>query len=112
FMDAGDGRVVSDFIVQALQDQPITVHGDGSQTRSFCYVDDMVAGLQALMASADSVTGPINLGNPGEITVLELAQRVIELTGSSSTVRFLPLPQDDPERRRPDISKARRILKW
>jgi UDP-glucuronate decarboxylase len=107
-----DGRVVSNFIVQALQGKPITVFGDGSQTRSFCYVDDLVCGLIALMDAPDSVTGPINLGNPGEFTILDLAQKVIDMTGSRSKIDFHPLPQDDPTQRCPDITKAREHLNW
>lgn len=107
-----DGRVVSNFIVQALRGEPITVFGDGQQTRSFCYVDDLVDGLVALMATPDSVTGPINLGNPGEFTMIELATKVLELTGSSSELKHLPLPDDDPVRRRPDITKAQDLLGW
>ncbi len=111
-MHPNDGRVVSNFIVQALQGQDITIYGDGQQTRSFCYVDDLVRGLMALMASPAEVTGPINLGNPGEFTMLELAQAVIELTGSSSKLIFMPLPQDDPRQRQPDITRAREQLGW
>jgi len=111
-MLADDGRVVSNFIVQALRGEPLTVFGDGSQTRSFCYVDDMVDGLIALMNSPSEVTGPVNLGNPGEFTMLELAKQVIELTGSRSTVEHRPLPDDDPVRRRPDISQAKELLGW
>ena len=107
-----DGRVVSNFIVQALQGKPITVFGDGSQTRSFCYVDDLVRGLIALMDAPDSVTGPINLGNPGEFTILELAEKVVAMTGSRSKIDFHPLPQDDPTQRCPDITKARKHLDW
>jgi len=111
-MHPNDGRVVSNFIVQALQGQDITIYGDGQQTRSFCYVDDLVRGLMALMASPAEVTGPINLGNPGEFTMLELAQAVIELTGSKSELMFMPLPQDDPRQRQPDITRAREQLGW
>ncbi|MBS3929166.1 MAG: SDR family oxidoreductase [Sphingomonadales bacterium] len=111
-MHPNDGRVVSNFIVQALQGQDITIYGDGQQTRSFCYVDDLVRGLMALMASPADVTGPINLGNPGEFTMLELAQAVIELTGSASKLVFMPLPQDDPRQRQPDITRAREQLGW
>ncbi len=107
-----DGRVVSNFIVQALRGQPLTVFGDGSQTRSFCYVDDLVDGLIALMNSAQDVTGPVNLGNPGEFTMLELARQVMDLTGSDRPVEHRPLPPDDPVRRRPDISRARDLLGW
>ena len=111
-MHPNDGRVVSNFIVQALKGEDITMYGDGTQTRSFCYVDDLVRGMMAMMATADDVTGPINLGNPGEFSMLELAQAVIELTGSKSQVRFMPLPQDDPRQRQPDITRAREQLGW
>lgn len=111
-MHPNDGRVVSNFIVQALQNQPITIYGDGQQTRSFCYVEDLVDGLMGLMATAPDITGPINLGNPGEFTMLELARAVIELTGSKSQLTFEPLPQDDPRQRRPDISVAGKVLDW
>jgi UDP-glucuronate decarboxylase len=107
-----DGRVVSNFVVQALRGEPLTVFGDGSQTRSFCYVDDMVAGLIALMNSPSEVTGPVNLGNPGEFTMLELAKQVMDLTGGSCPVEHRPLPADDPARRRPDISRAKELLGW
>jgi dTDP-glucose 4,6-dehydratase len=106
----GDGRVVSNFLAQALTGAPLTVYGDGSQTRSLCFVSDEVAGILALLDS--DVVGPVNLGNPDEITVLELAAAVLELTGSSSTVEHRPLPVDDPTRRCPDISMARRVLGW
>ncbi|MEX1203923.1 MAG: UDP-glucuronic acid decarboxylase family protein [Dongiaceae bacterium] len=111
-MSLHDGRVVSSFIVQALAGEPITVFGDGRQTRSFCYVDDMVEGLIALMAAPDEVSGPVNLGNPNEFTMLELAENVIALTGSRSRLVFGPLPEDDPARRQPDIALARRVLGW
>ena len=111
-MHPNDGRVVSNFILQALQNQPITLYGDGSQTRSFCYVDDLVEGLVRLMETAPEITGPINLGNPDEFTVLELAEMVRELTGSKSDIVFRDLPQDDPTRRRPDISQAKKVLGW
>jgi UDP-glucuronate decarboxylase len=111
-MNEGDGRVVSNFVVQALKGQNITIYGDGSQTRSFCYVDDMVDGLIAMMATEDEVTGPINLGNPGEFTMWELAQKVIAATGTKSQILQMPLPQDDPKQRRPDISKAKQYLNW
>ena len=111
-MSEGDGRVVSNFVVQALKGQNITIYGDGSQTRSFCYVDDMVDGLMAMMATEDEVTGPINLGNPGEFTMWELAQKVIAATGSNSQILQMPLPQDDPKQRKPDISKAWQYLNW
>ena len=107
-----DGRVVSNFVVQALRGEPLTVFGDGSQTRSFCYVDDLVEGLVALMGSPEDVTGPINLGNPGEFTMVELATKVLELVDSGSELKYLPLPEDDPVRRRPDISLAREGLGW
>ncbi|MDD5599039.1 MAG: SDR family oxidoreductase [Victivallaceae bacterium] len=107
-----DGRVVSNFIVQALKGKDITIYGDGSQTRSFCYVSDLVEGLVAMMNTPKEVTGPINLGNPGEFTMLELADLVTELTNSNSKKVFVKLPQDDPAQRKPDISKASSILKW
>ncbi|MFZ0425283.1 MAG: UDP-glucuronic acid decarboxylase family protein [Xanthobacteraceae bacterium] len=111
-MHPNDGRVVSNFIVQALMGRDITVFGDGLQTRSFCYVDDLIDGLVKLMATPDDVTGPINIGNPTEFTILELASQVIDLVGSSSRVVHRPRPQDDPRQRRPDISKADALLKW
>ncbi|MEQ3746753.1 MAG: UDP-glucuronic acid decarboxylase family protein [Henriciella sp.] len=111
-MHPNDGRVVSNFIVQALQGEDITLYGDGQQTRSFCYVDDLVKGLMSLMNSPEGVTGPINLGNPGEFTIKELAEQVIELTGSKSMLTHKPLPQDDPRKRRPDITRAREQLNW
>lgn len=111
-MHPADGRVVSNFIVAALKGEPITIYGDGSQTRSFCYVDDLVEGFLRLMDSADEVTGPINLGNPGEFSMRELAEKVIAITGSRSPISFLPLPQDDPRQRRPDISLAKEKLDW
>jgi len=111
-MHPNDGRVVSNFIVQALSGHPITVFGDGSQTRSFCYVDDTVEGLMLLMNSGDEFTGPVNLGNPGEFTMLELAQKVVELTGSKSKIIYKTLPQDDPRQRQPDITLAKRKLGW
>jgi UDP-glucuronate decarboxylase len=107
-----DGRVVSSFIVQALRGEPLTVYGDGSQTRSFCYIDDMVDGLIALMNSPADVTGPVNLGNPSEFTMLELARKVLTLTGSSCPIKHGPLPSDDPVRRKPDISRAADLLGW
>ena len=107
-----DGRVISNFVVQALRGEPITIYGDGSQTRSFCYVDDLIDGLVRLMNSPDEVTGPINLGNPVEVTVRELAEEVIALCGSRSTLSFHPLPQNDPVRRQPDITLATTILGW
>jgi len=111
-MHPNDGRVVSNFIVQALTGEPLTIHGDGRQTRSFCYVDDLIEAIALLMTTPDSVTGPMNLGNPDEFTIAELAERVLALTGSKSEVRRLPLPLDDPARRRPDISLARKTLGW
>jgi len=111
-MHPNDGRVVSNFIMQALQGKPITVFGDGSHTRSFCYIDDLVEALVRFMDTPGEVTGPINLGNPGEFTILELAEKVIALTGSRSRIVFKPLPEDDPRQRRPDISLAREQLGW
>jgi UDP-glucuronate decarboxylase len=111
-MHPNDGRVVSNFIVQALTGKPITLYGDGMQTRSFCYVDDLVEGLTRLMNSSDELTGPINLGNPREFSVRELAEKVIELTRSRSTLEYHPLPADDPKQRQPDVSLARRHLDW
>jgi UDP-glucuronate decarboxylase len=111
-MRADDGRVVSNFIVQALQEQPLTIYGDGQQTRSFCYVDDLVDGLMKMMATPAEVVGPVNLGNPGEFTVLELAESVKRLTNSRSRIVHAPLPQDDPKRRQPDITRARAVLGW
>ena len=111
-MQPDDGRVVSNFIVQALRGEPITVYGDGLQTRSFCYVDDLIEGLIALMASPAGMTGPINLGNPVEITVRELADHILALTGAQVAVDYRPLPQDDPRQRRPDIAQARDVLCW
>ena len=111
-MHPNDGRVVSNFIVQALLGRDITIYGDGSQTRSFCYVDDLIDGFIRLMGSVDNVIGPINLGNPTEFTILQLASQVIELTGSRSRIVHRPLPQDDPRQRQPDISKAQEVLRW
>jgi UDP-glucuronate decarboxylase len=111
-MHPNDGRVVSNFVVQALRGEPITVYGKGDQTRSFCYVDDMVEGLVRLMAAERAFTGPVNLGNPDEFTILELAEQVIRLTKSRSRVKFKPLPQDDPKQRQPDIALARKKLRW
>jgi UDP-glucuronate decarboxylase len=111
-MHPADGRVVSNFIVQALKGEPITLYGDGSQTRSFCYVDDLIAGLIALMETGPEVTGPVNIGNPGEFTMQELATKVIELTGSKSELVHQPLPPDDPRQRQPDISLAKKLLSW
>ncbi len=105
-----DGRAIPTFIAQALMGEPITVHGDGSQTRSFCYIDDLVEGIWRLMQG--ETTDPVNLGNPEEMTLLELAKRIINLTGSSSTIVFMPLPQDDPQQRRPDLTRARQLLRW
>lgn len=111
-MHPNDGRVVSNFIVQSLKGDPITIYGDGSQTRSFCYVDDLIEAFIRLMNSPDDFTGPVNLGNPGEFTILELAREVIEKTGSDAALEFLPLPQDDPMQRRPDIKLAQDVLRW
>jgi UDP-glucuronate decarboxylase len=111
-MHLNDGRVVSNFIVQALRGKPLTIFGDGTQTRSFCYVDDLIKGLVRLMDSIDDVTGPLNLGKPGEFTILELAKKVIELSNSRSEIIFEPLPADDPRQRRPDIALAREVLGW
>jgi len=107
-----DGRVVSNFIVQALQGKDITIYGDGSQTRSFCYVDDLVEGLIRLMESDPEVTGPINLGNPGEFSIKELAEKVVQIVDSKSTIVYEPLPQDDPTQRKPNITKAKELLNW
>jgi UDP-glucuronate decarboxylase len=111
-MHPNDGHVVSNFIVQALQGRPITIYGDGQQTRSFCYVDDLVDGLIWLMRADRSIAGPINLGNPVEFTILELAKQVIELTNSKSVIEHKPLPVDDPKHRQPDISLARQTIDW
>lgn len=111
-MHPSDGRVVSNFIVAALKGEPIPIYGDGSQTRSFCYVDDLIAGFIELMDSADDVTGPINIGNPGEFSMRELAEKVISITGSKSDIIYLPLPQDDPKQRRPDITLAESTFGW
>jgi UDP-glucuronate decarboxylase len=111
-MHPNDGRVVSNFIVQALRGQDITIYGDGSQTRSFCYVDDLIEGMVRLMDSPDDVTGPINVGNPGEFTMIELAENVLRLTGSRSKLVRMPLPADDPKQRKPDITKAKNVLGW
>ena len=107
-----DGRVVSSFIVQALLNKDITVFGDGSHTRSFCYVDDLISGLIRMMDTSHQITGPMNLGNPAEVSILEIAQMVLDLTGSRSKIVHRPLPQDDPRQRRPDISEAHRVLEW
>ena len=111
-MHPNDGRVVSNVIVQALQNKPITLYGDGTQTRSFCYVDDLIDVFVRLMDSPDALAGPVNLGNPGEFTMIELAEAVRDLTGSSSEFGHAPLPQDDPKQRQPDISLAREQLDW
>lgn len=111
-MNPNDGRVVSNFIIQALKGEDITVYGDGTQTRSFCYVDDLIRGFQLLMDSDEEITGPVNMGNPGEFTMLELAQKVIALTGSKSKIVHRPLPGDDPKQRRPDISLAGKLFGW
>jgi len=111
-MHPNDGRVVSNFIVHALQGQPITLYGDGSQTRSFCYVEDTVDGLIRLMETPDEVTGPINIGNPNEMSVRELAEQILEKTGSQSTLELRELPADDPQQRQPDIARARELLGW
>jgi UDP-glucuronate decarboxylase len=111
-MHPNDGRVVSNFIVQALKGQPVTIFGDGTQTRSFCYVDDLIDGFVRLMNSPDEVTGPVNLGNPVEFTMLELAEIVLDLTGSRSKIVHEPLPENDPRQRKPDIEMAKRLLDW
>jgi len=111
-MHPNDGRVVSNFIVQALQNMPLTVYGDGLQTRSFCYVDDLIDGLVKLMNSDTLITGPINIGNPFEITVMDLAKIIIKMTSSKSKIEFMPLPRDDPRQRQPDINLAKEMLKW
>lgn len=111
-MHPNDGRVVSSFIVQALTGKDITIFGNGSQTRSFCYVDDLVEGFVRFMATASEITGPLNLGNPSEFTIEELARKVIDIVGSKSKIEFRPLPQDDPKQRKPNISQAERILNW
>jgi len=111
-MHPNDGRVVSNFILQALRNKPITIYGDGSQTRSFCYVDDLIEGFVRLMNTPDDVIGPVNLGNPGEFTIRGLAELAIELTGSRSKLIFEPLPQDDPQRRCPDIALAKKLFEW
>jgi UDP-glucuronate decarboxylase len=112
-MAQNDGRVVSNFVVQALQGRDITIYGDGMQTRSFCYVDDLLDAIQAMMNHPDdSFIGPVNIGNPGEFTMWELAEKVIKLTGSKSQILQQPLPQDDPKQRRPDITRAKAMLNW
>ena len=111
-MAINDGRVVSNFILQALDNSPISIYGEGEQTRSFCYVDDLIEGLILLMDSNDSFTGPVNMGNPNEIQIKSLAEKIIKMTGSSSVIEFKPLPQDDPIKRKPDISLAKEVLGW
>jgi UDP-glucuronate decarboxylase len=111
-MHPNDGRAVSNFIVQALRGEPLTIYGDGSQTRSFCYVSDLIEGMLRMMDSPADFTGPVNLGNPGEFTMLQLAEMVVRLTGSNSRIEFHPLPEDDPRQRRPDISQATEVLRW
>lgn len=111
-MDPDDGRVVSNFIVQALKGEPITIYGDGSQTRSFCYVDDLIRGFMTLMETPHAVTGPLNIGNPNEFSIKQLAELVVAKTGSSSTIDYLPLPSDDPQQRQPDITQAKAVLNW
>jgi UDP-glucuronate decarboxylase len=111
-MHPNDGRVVSNFIVQALKGEDITIYGNGQQTRAFCYVDDLIDGMLRLMDSDDAVTGPINIGNPGEFTMLELAEAVIRLSKSKSKLTYMPLPADDPKQRKPDITQARNVLGW
>ncbi|MEM7364310.1 MAG: UDP-glucuronic acid decarboxylase family protein [Pseudomonadota bacterium] len=111
-MHPNDGRVISNFIVQALGNKDLTIYGDGNQTRSFCYVDDLITAITSLMKSPSDVIGPINIGNPGEFSILELAESVIRLTNSRSQIRFLPLPSDDPKQRQPDISLAKSTLNW
>lgn len=111
-MHPNDGRVVSNFIVQALKGEPITIYGDGSQTRSFCYVDDLIDAFVRLMNTPDDVTGPVNIGNPGEFTIKQLAEKVVEMTGSSSRISYEPLPSDDPTQRQPDITLAKERLGW
>ena len=111
-MHPNDGRVVSNFILQALQNQDITIYGEGNQTRSFCYRDDLIDAIMRMMATGNEVTGPVNIGNPGEFTILQLAEMVIELTGSKSKIVKRPLPADDPRQRKPDISKAKKLLDW
>ena len=111
-MHPNDGRVVSNFIVQALRNEDITIYGNGSQTRSFCYVDDLLDGMIRLMNTGDDFIGPVNVGNPGEFTILELAEKVIKLTGSTSQLVYHPLPDDDPMQRQPDISLAKEKLGW
>ena len=111
-MHPNDGRVISNFVMQALAGRDITIYGDGTQTRSFCYVDDMTDGLLKMMNSSDDITGPVNIGNPNEYSILELAQKILEKTGSRSKIVYKPLPQDDPMKRRPDITLAQKHLGW
>jgi len=111
-MHPNDGRVISNFIVQALKGENITIYGDGSQTRSFCYCDDLIKGMMAMMETPENILGPINIGNPGEFTIRELAEIVIELTGSKSKISYMPQIEDDPMQRKPVIDKARNILGW
>jgi UDP-glucuronate decarboxylase len=111
-MHPNDGRVVSNFIIQSLKGEPITIYGDGLQTRSFCYVDDLIDAILRFMQTDDEITGPVNIGNPDEFTILELAQKIMALMGSDSDLEFKPLPQDDPVQRSPDISKARELMDW
>ncbi|MEY4724802.1 MAG: hypothetical protein RL043_951 [Pseudomonadota bacterium] len=111
-MHPNDGRVVSNFIVQALKGEPITIYGDGQQTRSFCFADDLIEAMMRTMNTGDDFTGPVNIGNPGEFTMLELAQVILDVTGSKSELKFLPLPSDDPKQRQPDISLAKSVLGW
>jgi UDP-glucuronate decarboxylase len=111
-MNRNDGRVVSNFIVQALKGEDITIFGDGSHTRSFQFIDDLIDGILKLMETPDTFTGPVNIGNPIEVSVGDLAQKIISMTGSRSKLKYLPLPQDDPQQRKPDISLANRVLGW
>ena len=111
-MHPNDGRVVSNFVLQALQNQPITINGDGSQTRSFCYVDDLIEAITRFMDTPDELTGPVNIGNPEEFSIRELAEKIVEMTNSKSELMFKPLPEDDPKQRQPDISLAKKTLKW
>ena len=111
-MDPNDGRVISNFVNQALRGEDLTVYGDGKQTRSFCYVDDLIEGIYRMMNSPEEITGPVNLGNPGEFTMLELAEEVLHQTSSGSKLVFHELPKDDPKQRRPDITKAKQLLNW
>ena len=111
-MHPNDGRVISNFILQALRNKPITIYGEGVQTRSFCYADDLIDGLVRLMDTGDEFTGPVNLGNPREFKIIDLAKMILEFTGSKSKLRFDPLPEDDPMQRKPDITLAKQVLKW